>query len=190
MDLLLTLYTYSLRMLIGPAVCHFFCSCDQYCVRRVSCYLTNSAFEALPECYGPRQLIIIGCGKPVIEVPYITETSAGFPVFTGPSGRTYEKIHITRTATRVTQLPSYTQVSLFRAMGICVRHMWRRASTGGMRERSCGKWMFRDRKHVYIRRVEHAEHLTAEKLLDILEYDGVTCDESLPKIQIMPAFPT
>ena len=74
----------------------------------------------------------------------------------------------------IKQPASYIQVSLFKAMEIVIKHIWRsggKAFTCGRRGHNHGKWMFRHGKRVYLRRAEHAEHLTAQKLLDILECD-------------------
>lgn len=161
--------------LIGVAVCHFFCTYDQCYVCPVSYHLTDSVMETIPGLYGPSQLIIIGCGKPVLITPYITETGSAFPVFTGPSGKTYEKIHIMRTAAEMVQPPSYLQVSFFRAMGITIKRIWSnrgKSFRAGISDRNNRREMFLDGKRVYVRREEHAEQLTAEKLLNILKYDS------------------
>lgn len=146
----------------------------------VSCHLADSLREIIPDFYGPSQLIIIGCGEPVLITPYVSETGSAFPVFTGPSGETYEKIQVTRTAMKIKQPASYTQVSPFRAMELAIKRIWRyglKAFTCGFRDHNHGKWMFRHGKRVYLRREEHADQMTAQKLLDILEYDVYRCQE-------------
>ena len=72
-------------------------------------------------------------------------------------------------ATRITHFPLYTEVSPFRVIVIGTAHIWRTAFAAGLWDLNCEKWIFRDGKHIYIRLVEHAEQLTAEKLLDTLE---------------------
>lgn len=166
---------YSLWTLIVPAVCHFFCTYDQCYNSRVSYHLTDSVLETIPKPYGLSQLIIIGCGKPVLITPYITATGSAFPVFTGPSGKIYEKIHITRPAAKMRQPPSYLQVSFFRAMGITIKRTWRnrgKAFRRGPSDRNSRRDLFLDRKRAYVRREDHAEQLTAEKLLGILDCDA------------------
>ncbi len=158
-----------------PAVCHFFCTYDQCYNSRVSYHLTDSVLETIPKPYGLSQLIIIGCGKPVLITPYITATGSAFPVFTGPSGKIYEKIHITRPAAKMRQPPSYLQVSFFRAMGITIKRTWRnrgKAFRRGPSDRNSRRDLFLDRKRAYVRREDHAEQLTAEKLLGILDCDA------------------
>lgn len=160
---------YPLRTLMLPAVCHHFRTCGQSCIRAVSEHLTNSILGTIPDRHSPCQLTIIGCGELVLETPYITETGSVFPIFTGPSGRTYEEIHMTRTAVGTIRPRSYAQISLLRATWFGIRQFWKQAFTGGHRDQSLGKRIFQGGRRVYSRQVEGAEHLTAERLLGNLE---------------------
>ncbi|GAQ03722.1 hypothetical protein ALT_1043 [Aspergillus lentulus] len=154
---------------------HFFCAYDQDYVRVASRRLTDSVLATLPNPTGPSQLIIIGCGDPQRIVPYVSETEAAFPIYTDRKGKIYEKLHMKRTRSHITQPPPYTQNSFLSALGKTFKQMfcsgWQ-AFLGGSWGQNGGEWVFRGGKPVYVHRMEHvSDHLTADQLLEVLSHD-------------------
>ncbi|GIJ90090.1 hypothetical protein Asppvi_009040 [Aspergillus pseudoviridinutans] len=154
---------------------HFFCAYDQEYVRVASRRLTDSVLSTLPNPTGPSQLIIIGCGDSQRIVPYVSETEAAFPIYTDPTGTIYEKLHMKRTRSHMTQSPSYAQIPFFSALGKTFKQMFRsgwQAFRGGSWAQNGGEWVFRGGKCVYVHRMEHvSDHLTADQLLEVLSHD-------------------
>ncbi|GIK06326.1 hypothetical protein Aspvir_001973 [Aspergillus viridinutans] len=154
---------------------HFFCAYDQDYVRVVSRRLTDSVLATLPSPTGPSQLIMIGCGDSQRIVPYVSETEAAFPIYTDRTGKIYEKLHMKRTRSQMTQSPSYAQISFISALGKAFRQMfwsgWQ-AFRGGSWGQNGGEWVFRGGKCVYVHRMKHvSDHLTADQLLEVLSHD-------------------
>ncbi|KAL4867075.1 hypothetical protein BDV12DRAFT_171919 [Aspergillus spectabilis] len=152
---------------------HFFCAYDQDYVRSVSHHLSDSVLQTIPHTDGPVQLIIIGCGDPSLIVPYVAETGASFPVYSDPNGRVYEKLHMQRTVENIMRPPSYTKANFWKSLGIAFKQMLaqgKRAFRGGPWNQNGGEWIFKGGRCEYAHRMEHAsDHLTAEKLLEILD---------------------
>ncbi|KAL4967162.1 peroxiredoxin-like family protein [Aspergillus stella-maris] len=157
---------------------HFFCIYDQSYVRSVSGHITDSVLETLShtQTRGPIQLIIIGCGDPSLIVPYVSETAAVMPVYTDPSGKLYEKLHMRRTVKGIMSQPVYSGVGFWRSLGITLKQMFwkgRRGILGGRWDQQGGEWIFKNGKVEYVHRMRDAsDHLTAEELLGILESRG------------------
>ncbi|KAL4935878.1 hypothetical protein BDV06DRAFT_217095 [Aspergillus oleicola] len=164
--------------LILEKVRHFFCIYDQSYVRSVSGHLTDTALETLShtQTHGPIQLIIIGCGDPSLIVPYVSETGAVMPVYTDPSGKIYEKLHMRRTVKGIMSQPAYSSVGFWKSLGMTLRQMFwkgRRGVKGGRWDQQGGEWVFKGGKVKYVHRMrDAADHLTAEELLGILESQG------------------
>lgn len=154
---------------------HFFCAYDRDYVHSISQHLTESILESLPQPAGPSQVIIIGCGDSSNIVPYVTETSAKFPLYTDPSGKIYESLQMKRNTCGITTPPAYTHMSFFRALGLGLKHMFQNPLnpfSGGPWGQNGGEWIFRGGKCVYAHRMEHvSDHLTVEQLLEHLRED-------------------
>ncbi|KAL3495072.1 AhpC/TSA antioxidant enzyme-domain-containing protein [Aspergillus germanicus] len=153
---------------------HFFCAYDQDYVRTISHHLTDSMLQSLPSTSstGPSQLIIIGCGDPALITPYVSETSTPFPIYSDPSGRIYENLHMTRTTSKIMEQPSYSTVGFWRSLGKAFCQMaasgWKGLRGGGWGQNG-GEWVFKDGKCVYVHRMENVgDHLTAGELLEVL----------------------
>ncbi|KAL4740598.1 AhpC/TSA antioxidant enzyme-domain-containing protein [Aspergillus similis] len=158
---------------------HFFCVYDQDYVRSVSHCLTNSVLQTIPHTGGPIQLMIIGCGDPSLIVPYVRETAgdaAQFPVYSDPDGKLYEKLHMKRTLTNIMRPPVYTHVGFWKSMGMTLRQVWEKGwkgLRGGRWDQNGGEWVLRNGRCVFEHRMESvSDHLTAEKLIEILERTG------------------
>ncbi|KAL4758747.1 peroxiredoxin-like family protein [Aspergillus foveolatus] len=158
---------------------HFFCIYDQDYVRTVSHHLTDSVLQTIPNTGGPIQLMIIGCGDPSLIVPYVSETTgdiAQFPVYSDPDGKLYEKLHMKRTLTNIMRPPVYAQAGFWKSLGMTLRQVWGRGwkgLRGGRWDQNGGEWVIRNGKCVFEHRMENvSDHLTAEKLLEILERTG------------------
>ncbi|KAL3429798.1 AhpC/TSA antioxidant enzyme-domain-containing protein [Aspergillus tetrazonus] len=165
--------------LILEKVRHFFCIYDQDYVRTVSHHLTDSVLQTIPNTGGPIQLMIIGCGNPSLIVPYVSETMgdiAQFPVYSDPDGKLYENLHMKRTLTNIMHPPVYTQVGFWKSLGMTLRQVWGsgwKGLRGGRWDQNGGEWVIRNGKCVFEHRMENvSDHLTAEKLLEILERTG------------------
>ncbi|KAF5856150.1 hypothetical protein ETB97_007833 [Aspergillus alliaceus] len=156
---------------------HFFCAYDQDYVHVISRRLTESVLSTLPSPSGPAQVIIIGCGNPAAIVPYVAETSATFPIYTDPSGKIYEKLHMKKSISGITMPPSYTEKSFLRALGTASKQMFRsglQALKGGGWGQNGGEWVFQDGKCVYVHRMKNvSDHLTADKLLKVITQDNI-----------------
>ncbi|KAL5049378.1 hypothetical protein BDW71DRAFT_195388 [Aspergillus fruticulosus] len=162
--------------LILEKVRHFFCVYDQDYVRSVSHHLTDSVLQTMSHTGGPTQLILIGCGDPSLIVPYVSQIAgdaAQFPVYSDPDGKLYEKLHMKRTVMNIMRPPVYTEVSFWKSLGMTLRQMWargRKGLRGGKWDQNGGEWVFRNGRCEFVHRMESvSDHLTAEKLIEILE---------------------
>ncbi|KAF3387182.1 hypothetical protein F1880_001014 [Penicillium rolfsii] len=109
---------------------HFFCLYDQGYVKTLSRELTEKLLDTIPASAKPAQVIIIGCGDHSLIVPYMEETSDTFPIYTDPTGKIYETLHMKRTIEGFTSPPPYTPESFASALGKCIKQMWKRGWAG------------------------------------------------------------
>lgn len=157
------------------SVRHFFCLYDQDYVRTLSGKITQSLLDTVPLSAKPAQVIIIGCGDPALIGPYMEETSDEFPIYTDPSGKIYETLHMIRSMDGFTEPPPYSCVSFSSAVGQTFKQMWKRGWAGlkgGNWDQQGGEWIFQRGKLRYAHRMEGTnDHLTAERLCEILSID-------------------
>lgn len=107
-------------------------------------------------------------------VPYMEETTDEFPIYSDPSGRIYDKLQMKRT-TAFSDPPPYAELSLGSSFVKCMKQMWKRGLAGfkgGNWDQQGGEWIFVDGKLRYAHRMEASnDHLTADRLMDILKMD-------------------
>ncbi|KAL5340567.1 AhpC/TSA antioxidant enzyme-domain-containing protein [Aspergillus crustosus] len=165
---------------------HFFCAYDQDYVRSVAHHLSDSILSAKSQSGDSIQLIIIGCGDPSLIVPYVAETGASqFPIYSDPSGRVYEKLHMRRTVENIMRPPAYTKTGFWKSLGITFKQMMaqgKKAFRGGGWGQNGGEWVFRGGRCEYVHRMGHvSDHLTADELLRILDCregrGSIDCDK-------------
>ncbi|KAE8154087.1 AhpC/TSA antioxidant enzyme-domain-containing protein [Aspergillus avenaceus] len=153
---------------------HFFCLYDQSYVHNISRRLTES-ITPNTDSANPTQVILIGCGQPAGIVPYVTDTSAAFPLYTDPTGTIYEKLHMKKSYTGLTRPPSYAPVSALRAFGVGIKGLFKtglQVLKGGGWNRNGGEWVFRDGKCVFVHRMQGTgDHLTADELVKVIGED-------------------
>lgn len=152
---------------------HFFCLYDQAYVKTLSNQLTQTLLDTIPASAKPAQVIIIGCGDHSLIVPYMEETSDAFPIYTDPTGKIYETLHMKRTTEGFTSPPPYTPESFPSALGKCLKQIWKRGWAGlrgGSWNQQGGEWIFQRGKLRYAHRMEGVnDHLTADRLFSILK---------------------
>jgi hypothetical protein len=152
---------------------HFFCLYDQDYVKTLSHQLTQTLFDTIPASAKPAQVIIIGCGDHSLIGPYMEETTDAFPIYTDPSGKIYETLHMKRTTQGFTTPPPYTPESFPSALGKCFKQMWKRgwvALRGGNWDQQGGEWIFQRGKLRYAHLMEGVnDHLTADELFQVLK---------------------
>jgi len=158
---------------IAIFVRHFFCSCDQDYISSLPPHITPATLSTLPS--GPARLVVIGCGDPSRILPYTTETSCEFPIFTDPTCRLHEKLRMKRSLASSSK-PTYMKHSLFGLIMSSVRQMiWSGfgAFKGGDYSQNGGEWIFRAGKCVWVHRMETtSDHVPAEELIRVLREIG------------------
>ncbi|OKO98901.1 Thioredoxin-like protein AAED1 [Penicillium subrubescens] len=152
---------------------HFFCLYDQGYVKTLSRQLTQTLLDTIPASAKPAQVIIIGCGDHSLIVPYMEETSDAFPIYTDPTGKIYETLHMKRTMEGITSPPPYTPDSFPSALGKCLKQIWKRGWAGlkgGKWNQQGGEWIFQRGRLRYAHLMEGVnDHLTADQLFQVLK---------------------
>ncbi|KAJ5605177.1 hypothetical protein N7510_010331 [Penicillium lagena] len=123
----------------------------------------------------PAQVIIIGCGDHSVIVPYTEETTDAFPIYSDASGKIYEQLHMKRTLEGFTTPPPYAPESFTSALAKYVKQTTKNLIAGlkgGPLDQQGGEWIFHRGKLRFSHRMEAVnDHLSAERLLDILRTD-------------------
>jgi len=157
------------------SVRHFFCIYDQDYVRSLSGQITQTLLGTIPAHAKPAQVIIIGCGDHTLIGPYIEETSDAFPIYSDPSGKIYEKLKMERTWDGFNDPPPYSYESFPSALFKDLKQRWKRgwgALKGGPADQQGGEWIFQRGRLKYAHRMQAMnDHLTADRLLEILKMD-------------------
>jgi hypothetical protein len=165
---------------------HFFCLYDQDYVRTIAKNLTHNLLDTVPESARPAQVIILGCGDHSLIVPYMEETSDEFPIYTDPSGKIYEKLQMRRTG-GFTEQPPYSDYTFTTGVAQTLKQIWKSGWAGfrgGNWNQQGGEWIFERGKLRYAHRMEGPhDHLTAERLLDILNVAHGNADD-LPSTRV------
>ena len=108
------------------------------------------------------------------------ETSDQFPIYTDPSGRIYEKLQMKRTG-GFTEPPPYSDFTFRTGLAEALKQMWKRGWAGlrgGNWNQQGGEWIFQRGRLRYAHRMEGPhDHLTAERLLDILNVAYAKSDD-------------
>ncbi|KAJ6000609.1 hypothetical protein N7481_001018 [Penicillium waksmanii] len=134
----------------------------------------QNLLDTVPPDARPAQVIIIGCGDHSMIIPYMEETTDEFPIYSDPSGKIYDKLQMNRT-TAFTDPPPYAELSLRSSFAKCMKQIWKRGLAGlkgGNWDQQGGEWIFVDGKLRYAHRMEASnDHLTADRLMDILKTD-------------------
>ncbi|KAH6707963.1 AhpC/TSA antioxidant enzyme-domain-containing protein [Leptodontidium sp. MPI-SDFR-AT-0119] len=158
---------------IAIFVRHFFCACDQDYISSLPPHITPDTLSTLPS--GPARLVVIGCGDPSRILPYTTETSCEFPIFTDPTCRLHERLRMKRSLAGSSKT-TYMKHSLFGLIMSSVRQMiWSGfgAFKGGDYSQNGGEWIFRAGKCVWVHRMETtSDHVPAEELIRVLREIG------------------
>lgn len=168
---------------------HFFCLYDQDYVKTLSRQLSQTLLDTIPASAKPAQVIIIGCGDHSLIGPYMEETSDAFPIYTDPTGKIYETLHMKRTREGFTSPPPYTPESFPSALGKCLKQIWKRGWVGlrgGNWNQQGGEWIFQRGRLRYAHWMEGVnDHLTADELFRILKtnqgQDSLSLSSSLDK---------
>lgn len=101
------------------------------------------------------------------------ETSDAFPIYTDPTGKIYETLHMKRTMEGFTSPPPYTPASFYSALGYSLKQIWKRGWAGlkgGNWNQQGGEWIFQRGRLRYAHLMEGVnDHLTADKLFQVLK---------------------
>lgn len=101
------------------------------------------------------------------------ETSDAFPIYTDPTGKIYETLHMKRTMDGFTTPPPYAPVSFSGALAKCFKQIWKHGWAGlraGRLDQQGGEWIFQRGRLRYAHRMEGVnDHLTADQLFTILK---------------------
>lgn len=145
--------------------------------------------DTVPPDARPAQVIIIGCGDHSMIMPYMEETTDEFPIYSCPSGKIYDKLQMNRTSA-FTDPPPYAELSLRSSFVKCMKQIWKRGLNGlkgGNWDQQGGEWIFVDGKLRYAHRMEASnDHLTAERLMDILKTDYDCKRGEVPQAEVVP----
>lgn len=167
----------------NKSVRHFFCIYDQEYVRTIATQLTKSVLDTIPSHSKPAQVIIIGCGDHTLIGPYMEETSDAIPIYSDPSGKIYEKLQMKRTYAGFNDPPPYSCESFPSAFFKDFKQRWKNGWAGlkgGPGDQQGGEWIFQRGRLKYVHRMQKMnDHLTADRLVDILKMDQIVSEASL-----------
>ena len=148
-------------------------------VRNLSADLLPGSLEAMST---PTNLVIIGCGDPVLIPQYIKETNCAFPIYADPGRKLYQKLGFCINGEANAEPPRYVRKyspSLLLNLLISGKMAAKTAkSSGGLIQQNGGEMIWIDGKLKFIHRMRNTtDHIEVEELEQILKSQDIELAE-------------